>query len=284
MRRRYSQEVRDFIEEHAAEGSIKDMAERVSSEFGITFTLGAMKAYFNNHKLRAAPRKGRPRPEKRITTPEQDRFIRENVKGTGYQAMADMVNERFGTSFTKKQMKAYYARNKLNSGLTGQFQKGNVPATKGKTWAEYMSPEGQANSRKTQFKKGHIPHNGGLPIGTLRIRREHESRGGKPYYWEKVAQPNVWRMRHVLVWEEHNGPVPDGQMVTFANGDTLNCDISNLILETRAQHAVKNFKGLRISYDKESAEACNQIADLKMAAWQAKQKGRKNDRNEWQEV
>jgi hypothetical protein len=65
-------------------------------------------------------------------------------------------------------------------------------------------------------------------------------------------------------------------MVAFANGDTLNCDIGNLILETRAQHAVKNFKGLRISYDKESAEACNQIADLKMVAWQAKQKGRKN--------
>lgn len=62
-------------------------------------------------------------PDKRITTPEMDTFIREHLEGTGYQSMADLLNARFGTSFTKDQMKNYYSRNKLDSGLTDALRR-----------------------------------------------------------------------------------------------------------------------------------------------------------------
>ena len=126
------------MKDHGHEGTIEEMAERIRKEFGIVIEYPAMKSFFSNHKIHAAPRKGRKRPEKRITTPEMDAFILEHYKGTGHKAMADLVNERFGTSFTKEQIKAYYARNKLDSGLTGRFDKGHEPWTKGKHWAEYM--------------------------------------------------------------------------------------------------------------------------------------------------
>ena len=272
---KYPDEVGRFIEEHASEESIQGMADRVNAALGTSFTYSSMKAYYANHKLHAAPRKGRPYTGPRLTTPEQDAFIREHIKGTGYQAMADLVNAHFGTSFTKDQMKAYFGRNKLDSGLTGRFEKGNVPANKGKTWNEYMSPEGQAASRRTTFKPGHMPHNGGAPVGTIRLRHEHKNRpGSHPYYWQKVAEPNVWRMKHVIEWEEHNGPIPEGCMVTFANGDTLNWQIDNLILETQAQHAVKNRHHIH-GYDQESAQAANRIADIKMAVSKAKKRKKK---------
>lgn len=272
---KYPDEITDFVREHGHEGSIRDMCERVNERFGTAFTYEQMKGMFSRHKIHAAPRKGRKRPESRITTPEIDAFIREHIEGTGHQAMADLVNERFGTSFTKDQMKAYYARNHLNSGLTGRFEKGQEPANKGKTWDEYMSPEGQAASRKTQYKPGHLPHNGGTPVGTIRLRHDHKDRpGSKPYYWQKVEQPNVWRMKHVVEWEKHNGPVPDGCMVTFANGDTTDWRIDNLILETKAQHGVKNRHHIH-GYDRESALAANKIADIKMAVTQAKKRKRK---------
>lgn len=271
---KYPDDVAGFIEEHAGDGSISDMMERVNARFGTSFTYGSMKAYFANHKLHAAPRKGRPYTGKKLTTPEQDTFIREHLEGTGHQDMADLVNARFGTSFTQAQMKAYYARNKLNSGLTGRFEAGHVPENKGKTWDEYMSPEAQEKARQTQFQKGHTPHNGGTPVGTVRLRHDHKERpGSRPYYWEKVAEPDVWRMKHVVEWEKMNGPVPDGCMVTFADGDSLNWHIENLVLETRAQHAVRNRWRLR-SYDRESAETVQRIADLKMAV-SAKKKRRR---------
>lgn len=274
---KYPDEIAVYIQEHAHEGSIRDITERTNDRFGTSFTYSAMKAYFSNHKLHAAPRKGRERPEQRITTPEIDEFILQHYKGTGHAAMAALVNEHFGSSYTTEQMKAYYARNKLNSGLTGRFEKGKAPPNKGKTWDEFMSPEAQAASRRTTFKPGHLPHNGGTPVGTVRLRHQHKNRPGSHpyyYYWQKVAEPNVWRMKHVIEWEEHNGPVPEGCMVTFANGDTLDWRISNLILETRAQHAVKNRHHIH-GYDQESAQAANQIADVKMAVSKAKKRKKK---------
>lgn len=267
---KYPDEIIDFIRRHSHEGSLADMRQRVNQRFGIELSHGQMRGLFTRHKIHPAPRKGRKRLELRITTPEQDAFILEHHKGVGSKAMTDLVNERFGTSFTKAQIKGYYQRNKLNSGLTGRFEKGSEPFNKGKTWDDFMSPERQKNCRKTQFKPGNMPHNGGAPVGTVRLR-QNRRRGGKPYYWEKVEQPSVWRMRHVLEWERHNGPVPDGYIVAFANGDTTDCRIDNLILETRAQHGVKNSRHIR-GYDRESALTANKIADIKMAITKAKKR------------
>ena len=275
MSRKYSEEVREFIRQNADSYAIKDMTAKVNELFGLDVTPAAMRSYYKNHNLHALPRKGRKQPERKITTPEMDEFIRCHLHGTGHQAMADLLNETFGTSFTKEQMKAYYARNKLNSGLTGYFEKGQEPPNKGKTWDEFMSPEGQENSRRTQFKPGHIPHNGGAPIGTIRLRHDHPDRfGSKPYYWEKTEQPNVWRMKHQLVWEEHNGPIPKGCIVIFANGDTLDYRIENLVLVTRAQHAVRNHLRLK-SMDRETARATLAIADLRIAMGKARRRAKK---------
>lgn len=271
MSRRYPKEFHDFVKAHASEGTIEDMRQRVTEIFGIDITYEQMRCYFSNRHLHSMPRKGRARPESKVTTPEMDKFILEHFKGTGHQAMADMVNERFGTSFTKEQMKGYYARNKLNSGLTGRFEKGQQSFNKGLKQSDFMSPEAIERTKATRFQKGHTPHNGGTPVGVIRLRHDHKDRGGRPYYWIKTAQPNVWRMYHVMIWEEHNGPVPDGCMITFADGNSLNCCIDNLVLETRAQHAIKNHMGLR-GYDKESAETLNRIADLKQAITRTKKR------------
>lgn len=210
----------------------------------------------------------------KLVTPEMDEFIRQHVRGTWYPALTELLNERFDTNFTKEQIRNYCYRNNLRNGLNGNFMKGHKPANKGKTWDEFMSPEGQENSRRTQFKPGNIPHNGGAPVGTIRLRRDHpDRRGGKPYYYEKTEEPNVWRPKHHLVWEEHNGPIPKGHNVQFANGNTLDYRIENLILVSKAQNAVRNRMGLK-SADKATAETANAIADLKMRIAEIKRKSK----------
>ena len=268
--KKHPPEVSDFIRANCLQYTARQMAAMSEDKLGFGLSAAQIKSYMGNHKI-YGPRKGKSQPERRITTPEIDAFILKHHKGTGYQAMADMVNGRFGTGYTAAQMKSYYSRNHLNSGLTGQFQKNHTPMNKGKSWNEYMSQEAQGKARATTFQPGHIPHNGGAPIGTIRVRHTQKGHGNKPYYWQKVAQPNVWRMKHIVEWEAHNGPVPKGYIVTFANGDTLNWHIDNLILETRAQHAVKNRWAIH-GYDQESAQTANAIADIKMAINKRKRK------------
>jgi hypothetical protein len=51
---------------------------------------------------------------------------------------------------------------------------------------------------------------------------------------------NRWQYVHVIEWEKHHGPVPDGYMVTFKNGDKGDPHIDNLELITRKGNFDRN--------------------------------------------
>ena len=82
---------------------------------------------------------------------------------------------------------------------------------------------------------GSIPTNK-VPVGTVTIRTRHK-RGGERRAWVKVAEPNVWRERYRVVWEQAHGPAPRGMVIHHIDHDPLNDDIGNLMLMTRAEHA-----------------------------------------------
>lgn len=52
----------------------------------------------------------------------------------------------------------------------------------------------------------------------------------------KVPGSRKLRMEHVLVWEEHYGPVPAGKELHHINGDKLDNRIENLQCVTRLEH------------------------------------------------
>lgn len=114
----------------------------------------------------------------------------------------------------------------------GRFQKGHVPANKGKKMPY------NANVARTQFKKGIIPPNT-VPVGTEVVDKEGYLKRKVSDRKDVPARRN-WKYVHRMVWEEHNGPVPKGSIVVFKNGDSSDIRIENLECITRAQHAIRN--------------------------------------------
>ena len=195
-------------------------------------------------------------------------FLRKFAWGRSYKEITVAINEKFNLDLGENQIRACLKNHKITTGRTGRFEKGHVPANKG------THPKSSGRMAETQFKKGDMPQNH-LPVGSVRVR--HSYKGKKPYVWEKVAEPNVWRMKHVLEWEQHNGPAPEGKIIVFADGDTLNTDISNLLLVSRAQHAVMNRWNLK-GNNKELAETAANIASLKIQISKMKNQRRKKER------
>lgn len=263
MARAYPPEVREFIIENVRGRTSRELADMVNAEFGLDITPQKIASTKKNWGLVSGTPCGLPAGAgSKVFPREIVNFIMANYKGTGHQEMADRLREEFGREYTREQIKNFYNNHHLDSGIKGHFQKGHVPHNKGKTWDEFMSPEAQERSRRGQFKKGNLPHNT-RPIGHERVSEEG-------YTYVKVRQRPSRRdcndnfvAKQRLVWEEHYGPVPEGCMVGFANGDPADLRIENLVLETKQQHAVKNRCGIH-GYDRESAQTANMIADIKM--------------------
>ena len=95
-------------------------------------------------------------------------------------------------------------------GAACRFPKGHVPANKGKKGSPSVG-----RMAETQFKKGNKPQTW-KPIGTIRTSKEG-------YLQVKMADTGVTRRDYVcvhhLVWELHNGPIPDGHRITFRDGN-----------------------------------------------------------------
>jgi hypothetical protein len=204
----------------------------VNDKYDTDFTVSKMRSYKKNHSLKSGTSLGLPAGRSTKLYPEDVRkFIAENHHGVGHRDMAELLNKTFGRNYTKVQIKAYYGRYKLDSGLNRQFAKGHIPANKGK--------KGTGGWKPTQFKKGNRPANW-VPVGSERINRDG-------YVEVKVAdgmKQKNWKGKHILIWEEKNGPVPKDHVVIFGDGNNRNFDINNLICLSRKQLVRLNQKHL----------------------------------------
>jgi len=253
---RYSQDVKDYIANNVKGATNAELVELVNAKFNTRFTNSKMKSYKANHSLQSGTQCGTPKGQPSYTFPEEVRnYIVDNHKTTGHKGMAEQLFTMFGRAYAPKQIKAYYANHKMHCGRSGHFEKGHTPINKGKP--------GNAGWKSTQFKAEHRPHNYQL-VGTERIN-------GSGYVDIKVAEPNTWKGKHIIVWEQTHGPVPDGSVIVFGDRNRRNFDPNNLILVTRSQLSTLNVKGL-IQTDADLTRTALIIVDIMHAS----KKARKN--------
>lgn len=124
---------------------------------------------------------------------------------------------------TKANIIALCKRKGWLTGRTGCFTKGQTPHNKGKP----MPPEVRAKCLKTAFKPGNRPHTW-RGAGHERI----DEKDG--YVVMIVDEVNPWTgaptrpvLKHRYLWEQKNGPLPDGYCLKCLDGDKTNTDPSN---------------------------------------------------------
>lgn len=190
----------------------------------------------------------------KLLNDEQDKFLRKNVQGLTNQELTDLINKKYKTNFKIQQIKCYKNNHHISSGLNGQFQKEHIPANKGKKWDDYLTKEQQDKLKKTMFKKGQRPINY-RPVGSERI----DIYG---YVEVKVKDPNYWRLKHHVIYEEKNGPIPKNCKVIFKDKNRLNLNIDNLALVSNSEELILNQEKL-IYTSKNLTEAGILVAKIK---------------------
>lgn len=185
----------------------------------------------------------------------------------------------YGKPLTEGQIGNAKTRFGVKSGTHGgRFEKGSVPANKGRTWDEIgFDAEMQERMRKNCFKKGDVcPKGRSIPLGTERV----EARDGYvevkvSYRSSRPGKNDCWRTKHRLVWEEANGkPVPPYTMIVFADGDKRNFDPENLVAVPRRQWAVISQQGIPY-WDAESLNFAMNVAKLRGMKCSAEKRPRK---------
>lgn len=188
------------------------------------------------------------------------------------QQRSTMPRRQLHTAFASKfsrddvsvaNIKSLCTRNSWTTGRTGQFEPGQTPPNKGKKMPF------NANSARTQFKKG---HRGGKasqlykPVGT-----ERHSKDG---YVERKIHDGMplqsrWRAVHLLNWEQKHGSLPDGHCLKCIDGDKSNTATTNWMAIPRALLPRLNGRWTLLNYDNAEPELRPYIlaaAKLKHAA------------------
>lgn len=165
-------------------------------------------------------------------TDEQLEYLREIAGGRTREEIQDLFNAKFSVEITLGSLRSIMSRRGIKSHMQGyrtRYAKENKPWNVGKKGICIGGEE-------TQFKRGN------LPSTHLQVGSEAEREG---ILLIKTAEPNVWMRKHIAVWEMHYGTVPDGYVVSFRDGNKMNCVIDNLFLVSRGALVSVAKRGLR---------------------------------------
>ena len=155
-------------------------------------------------------------------------FLRTGYPSMSLRELTRAFNAEFKLSRTEIQLHSAMGNkaHRIRSGRTGCFEKGHQPWNAG--------TKGFTGANKTSFTKGHAPKNR-KPLGSERITKDG-------FIEIKIAEtdphtgfPTRYKCKHVYVFEQTHGKVPDGMCVAFRDGNQLNCAQDNLMLISRAE-------------------------------------------------
>jgi hypothetical protein len=247
----YTAEMLEFIAAQYKLNGFPEVTAAFNKKFESHKTVPQIRAAIKNHKIICGRKTGElNKGVLRQFTTQQAEWIKQKYTELSLSALTAAFNAEFESNKTVQQIRSFTRNHSIKSGRSGRFDKGQQPWNTGmKGWCA------GGRSAETRFKKGQALNT--MPLGSERVC----SKDG--YVMIKVAMPNKWRMKHVVEWEKHNGPIPKGYRIWFKDNVRTNWAIENLMLITRAQGAVINKMGLG-TVPAELKTAAVTMADISM--------------------
>lgn len=176
---------------------------------------------------------------------EQIAFLENNITGRSFRELTVMFNARFGLNLSQRSIDSACDRRKLINGRDVRYKAGC------KAWNAGLKCPG--SGRNGWFLKGNKPWSC-CCVGTEQVNPDD-------YVEIKIADPNKWRTKHLVLWEAINGPLPPGHVIIFADSNRRNFDLENLLLLTKRELALMNRLRL-ISTDAEITKTQLNIARI----------------------
>lgn len=219
-KRQYFAEHIEFLRTGYQIMNVRNLTVAFNEKFGMDKPESAISTLLYKNKITCG-RKGNDKlieNRHKLLTKEQDAFVRASYKRMPTHGVTDALNKKFCTDFGVNQIEAYINNHRILSGRTGCFEKGNVPATIKPLYSERLSKD---------------------KLIEIKVPIPHERKGTATQYMPKQR----W------VYEQHFGPIPDGHVVSFRDGDRENFAPENLIALSRAEMLRLNQNGYRDIHD-----------------------------------
>ena len=161
-------------------------------------------------------------------TPEMHQWLATHAPDNDRTGLTQRFNEHFKTDKTLRAIQAYCKRKGWKSSHNGQF-KPDQPS-----WNTGKAGKGICKPNSGSFKKGSLPHNT-KPVGSERICKVD----GLILVKIKPGT-HSYKHKHRVIWEQAHGKIPKGHIITFIDGNPLNCVLENLEMITRQEHIARN--------------------------------------------
>lgn len=195
-------------------------------------------------------------------TDDQHAFIVKHQAVITRKELAIRFNAEFGANATTSMMNAYCRTRKLKSNSTGRFDIGGFS----REGAHYFTPEQRQFIRDNQayITREELTNRFNTHFGTALLKKQivwycttHKLRrynntnpgstvpigtvhaGGRRQLHIKNAE-DTWVPLHRHNYEKAYGPIPKDHTLRFLDGDSFNCEPSNLIAIPRAAQGAIN--------------------------------------------
>jgi len=247
----YSDEELEFLRIGYRTMSLADLVVAFNKKFNSDRTAQKIKATLGNYGFR----KGIKKPVD--YTEEQISFLKTNYKTMSAKKLTVAFNARFAPqrsvssiqgillrsgarkfghkaarAYTKEQVQ-FLREGHLTMPVTELVEAFNRQFGTNKTFAAITYILKSRKIRKYKVKSHEIGEEIICPAHGYRLVKTEKPTG-------KGRMKRLYRYKHVMVWEEANGPVPEGKYVRFVDGDKTNCTLGNLALVSAVEHGLLN--------------------------------------------
>jgi len=259
--RKYAPEMTQWLSENVPGFSFREIAPLFNKRFNANLTALQIKT--------VCQKRGIKNGKKFVFSKAQQKYIVDNYANMTYKNISDNLNITFSTTFKKSQVSAFCEKTGLS--------KNHSPVSEDIiNYVRHIMPIYAAKAAKlvnAKFGTSYTAHsiNGfthrhgiknGLHNSSETCGRKNPvfserisiSNTGKKYIYIKFQNSGIcardWKKKHIWVWEQAHGPVPDGYIIVFLDGNSLNCNLENLCLANDREY-MNMYHGKLFSNDPE---------------------------------